>query len=314
MLSERLKFQNIKNAGLLRPGTACHSGFVAGHGASSRPAVAFFKEVLRYEGATIDISQLANSLDEFKNEFDAAKAHAQAQDFPWYPYDSLGNFIWLDRLLTGTNRDLEALVAQLPILDIGCADGATSFLLERRGFKVDVIDNPSTNFNGMRGLHTLKAAMRSRIGIHTVDLDSQFRLPDKRYGLVLLLGLLYHLKNPFYVLERLSFRARFCLLSTRVTKFAPDRERRLEDLAVGYLVDPFETNNDPTNFWIFSKTGLERLISRTGWILRDYLSVGNVENSDPATPDGDERAFCLLESQRPWAEASSPWWRNIFRA
>jgi tRNA (mo5U34)-methyltransferase len=204
------------------------------------------------------------------------------------------------------------LAGELPILDIGCADGATSFYLERHGFKLDVIDHPPTNFNGMRGVRTLKRALRSRIGIHAVDLDAQFRLPRQDYGLVLFLGLLYHLKNPFYVLETLSRHARFCVLSTRVTKFAPDRETLLRDLPVAYLVDPLETNNDPTNFWIFSRTGLERLISRTGWRLHHYLPVGNVEDSDPATPEGDERAFCLLETERGSEKPAKSSWKKPF--
>jgi tRNA (mo5U34)-methyltransferase len=263
-------------------------------------------------GTVIEISQLANSLYDFKQDFDAAKAGAGSADFQWYPYDSLGNFVWLDRLLTEPHRDFSTLTGELPILDIGCADGAASFFLERQGFKLDVIDHPPTNMNGMRGVRALKTALHSKIGIHAVDLDAQFRLPRRQYGLVLFLGLLYHLKNPFYVLETLSRHARFCVLSTRVTQFAPDRETRLRDLPVAYLVDPHETNNDPTNFWIFSRSGLERLISRTGWRLHDYLAVGNVENSDPATPEGDERAFCLLESERGAESAPKPSWKKLF--
>lgn len=204
------------------------------------------------------------------------------------------------------------LAGGLPILDIGCADGATAFYLERHGFKLDVIDNPPTNMNGMRGVRALKTALNSKIGVHAVDLDAQFRLPRQRYGLVLFLGLLYHLKNPFYVLETLSRHARFCLLSTRVTKFAPDRATLLRDLPVAYLVDPLEANNDATNFWIFSRMGLERLIARAGWRLHGYLPVGNLENSDPSTTEGDERAFCLLESDHSGESAPVAPWKKLF--
>jgi hypothetical protein len=40
---------------------------------------------------------------------------------------------------------------------------------------------------------------------------------------------------------------------------------------------------------------LRRLIKRTGWEPRDFITVGNTVDSDPAGPKGDERAFCLLE-------------------
>ena len=246
----------------------------------------------------VDIGELSRRAKDFRREFEETKARTAEENFPWYPYDSMSNFDALDRLLSGANRDIGKLAGGLPILDIGCADGATSFFLERAGFKVDVIDNPPTNFNGMRGLYRLKDALKSNVNIYSADLDSQFMVPDERYGIVLFLGLLYHLKNPFYALETLASRARYCLLSTRIAKYGPDRNRLLQDLPIAYLVAPQETNNDATTFWIFSKMGLERLISRTGWDVLDYLAVGNTKSSDPASQDGDERAFVLLESER----------------
>src|ERR1700742_3575654 len=116
--------------------------------------------------AQVAISQLANSLGAFKDEFDAARARAASPDFPWYPYDSLSNFIWMDRLLTGPRREIGALVGDLPILDVGCADGASSFYLEKAGFKVEVIDHPLTSNNDMQGVRLLKSALKSKITIH----------------------------------------------------------------------------------------------------------------------------------------------------
>jgi len=49
-------------------------------------------------------------------------------------------------------------------------------------------------------------------------------------------------------------------------------------------VDPAETNNDATNYWIFSQEGLRRIIRRTGWEVRDFITVGDTRNSDPARP------------------------------
>jgi len=245
-----------------------------------------------------DIAKLANAAEDFEVELAEVKKRAAPPDFPWYPYDSMGNFRVLDRLLLEPYRDLAELAHGHPILDVGCADGVTSFFLERAGFEVDIIDYPPTNFNGMRGLHVLKGALRSNVGIHATNLDAQFTLPRAQYGLVFFLGLLYHLKNPFYALETLARHTRFCFLSTRVAKFAPDKKHVLDGLPVAYLVAPDETNNDPTNFWIFSMAGLERLFFRTGWQLRSYVAIGNTKDSDPASQKGDERAFCLLESCR----------------
>ncbi|GAA3366723.1 hypothetical protein GCM10020366_71330 [Saccharopolyspora gregorii] len=90
--------------------------------------------------------------------------------------------------------------------------------------------------------------------VHEIDLDSQFALPAQHYGAVFFLGLLYHLKNPFYVLEALAQRAELCFLSTRVARQAHGRHAAA-GAAGGVLLDPAEANDDATNFWIFSEIG-----------------------------------------------------------
>ena len=111
------------------------------------------------------------------------------------------------------------------------------------------------------------------------------------------LGLLYHLKNPFYVLEALAQRAELCFLSTRVARQAPDGTP-LREQPVAYLLDPAEANDDATNFWIFSETGLKRLFARTGWEVVEFTTVGCADGSEPARADRDERAFALLRSTK----------------
>jgi hypothetical protein len=71
----------------------------------------------------------------------------------------------------------------------------------------------------------------------------------------------------------------------------------LQNVPAAYLVSPDETNNDPTNYWIFTNPGLRRILDRTGWDVLDYMTVGNTLNSNPATSEGDERAFCLVRSR-----------------
>ena len=112
------------------------------------------------------------------------------RDFEWYPYDSLGSWCRLDKMFGGRCRRVLARLASEPLLDIGCADGELAFFLESLGHHVHVMDWPPTNFNGLRGVAALKAALHSAVEIHEVDLDSQFRLPVPRCGLVLLLGAL----------------------------------------------------------------------------------------------------------------------------
>jgi len=204
----------------------------------------------------------------------------------WYPYDPLAS---LDPL-----REIELPVGAGPLADIGCADGDMAFFLESLGFEVDAIDNSAANHNGLRGARALREALGSRVAIHDIDLDTQFVLPRERYTFVFFLGILYHLKNPYYALETLARATSHMLLSTRVARVAGDGTP-IHSLPVAYLLDARETNNDPTNYWIFSEAGLRRILDRAGWNVTAWTTTGCTGRSDPVTRD--ERAFYLLESR-----------------
>jgi len=244
------------------------------------------------------IDDLLIAFPDFVHTLNEVKAKIAPTDFAWYPYGSLYNVPHLGRLLSEPHRDLSRLIGGRRVADIGGADGEMAFFFERQGVAVDVIDWPATNYNGLRGARALKEALGSTVRLHEVDLDSQFQLPEERYGLVLFLGILYHLKNPFYVLEALSHRADWCLISTRIARHTPDGALNLAQYPLGYLLDPTELNNDDTNYWIFSEMGLRRILDRTGWEMRDFITLGDTLHSDPVRPENDERAFCLVQSRR----------------
>lgn len=247
----------------------------------------------------MDFETLRERALAYREDLLARKDKIAPKEFGWYPYDTMANVLHLDSLLSGENRSVFGRLAGTRVADIGAADGDFGFFLEAElGCQVDLIDNAPTNFNGMRGARRLADELDSSTAVHEIDLDSQFRLPAEHYGAVFFLGLLYHLKNPFYVLESLAQRAELCFVSTRVAQLAPDHETRLQEQPIAYLLDPAETNNDATNFWIFSQTGLKRLFDRTGWDVLDFVTVGCQEGSDPCTQDRDERAFALLRSKR----------------
>jgi tRNA (mo5U34)-methyltransferase len=243
-----------------------------------------------------DIGELAAHHADYRQWLRAARDEVNGE-IDWYLYDILGNLSQLDALLHGENRDLGRLAAGGPVADIGGADGDLAFVLERHcGWEVDLIDTAATNMNGLRGARALRDHLASRVVIHDIDLDSQFRLPREEYGLVLLLGTLYHLQNPFYVLQELSRHAEYCLLSTRVIRVAGPERTPVASIPVAYLVGPTETNNDGSNYWMLSATGLERLSGRTGWSVLERHSSGDVVSSDPSSPEHDERIFMLLRS------------------
>ena len=223
---------------------------------------------------------------------------AQRPESFWYPYPTLRNLKPIDQLLTASGFNLLELCRGVhgKLADIGTADGDLAFFLEQNGFSVDAIDFEPTNFNQMGGIRILKQALNSAVTIHSVDLDSQFSLPSERYDTIFLLGILYHLKNPFFVLEKLARIARRCFLGTRIAKKTPDGHSFAKYRSHICWNQRNAIATVPI-FWIFSGEGLKRLIHRTGWNILVYTTIGDTINSTPADPDHDERAFCVLESK-----------------
>ena len=233
--------------------------------------------------------------EEFAAVLQSAKDRVHPRNFEWYRYDSLGNLGHLDRLLS-SHPGLVELAGGNPVLDFGCADGDLAFFLESMGLPVVTFDHVRTNHNGMLGVRALKKELGSKVEIHELDLDNNFEIPEGQYGLALVLGILYHLKNPFYVLETISRRARYCILSTRIARLLPDRKTDVSAVPMAYLLGEDELNADVTNFWIFSEAGLRRIVERANWRVLEFLKIGDTEASDPHSLDHDERAFLLLES------------------
>lgn len=213
----------------------------------------------------------------------------QENAFLWYPYDIMSNIWHMDSLLTGENRNIFDKVKS--IADIGAADGDLGYFFESIGFSVDFIDYSKTNYNKMDGLKTLRQLFNSKANIHDVDLDSQFNLPGS-HDLAVFFGILYHLKNPFYVLEQMAKRYKLCMLSTRVAKYY--NGHRLDECPIAYLCGSLEVNQDDTNYWIFSESGLKKILFRTHWDILDFYTAGEPESD---ALDKDERAYCLLKSR-----------------
>jgi len=247
------------------------------------------------------LDDLIDAAKELRSDLEAIR-RAESPPSGWYPYDSLNNLYHLDRLLEGEHRSITRLSGGLPIADIGAADGEMSFLLDRHGFEVDIIDNAPTNQNGLEGARLLARKLDADVRIIDTNIDRSIDGglggEGREYGLAIFLGILYHLKNPFLAMEQLAAKCRRCLVSTRITRLAPDRNREISDMSLAYLVDRTELNGDPTNFWIFTEVGLRRLFSRTGWRVVNAITVGDTKASDPISMDHDERFFALLENER----------------
>jgi SAM-dependent methyltransferase len=246
------------------------------------------------------------SLRKLAEDFQADLSHLKEQtvipDYGWYPYDSMGALPVLAEMFEPVYAELAQSVTSLPVVDIGCGDGDLAMFFARLGCQVDAVDHAETNFNQLRGAQTLRKILCLPVDIHDLDLNGFFKLPRTYYGLALLLGVLYHLKNPFYVLESVANCADWCVLSTRIAQVTPHRRTRMDDEPLAYLPGSREINNDPTNFWIFSAQGLLRLVERTGWMVIKWRRLGCTVDSDPVRPDADERMLMLLKSRIRYPE------------
>jgi tRNA (mo5U34)-methyltransferase len=262
------------------------------------------------------VSDLVEKAKRFRTILDAARKAAGTAAFDWYPYNSLSSVDHLTRLLGDAHEDVLEAGKRKGILDLGCGDGDLAFFLESQGYAVTGIDYPASNQNGMRGMRALRQELGSKIAIREIDVDNEFPL-DGQYGLTLCLGLLYHLKNPFFVLERVARVSQYCVLSTRIARNLPGGGS-FGKHPLAYLLGEDELNHDDTNFWIFSEPGLRRLLERTRWEILEFFTTGDTKASDPASPDRDERAFCLLKShyggqhldlQKGWHAVEDSGWR-----
>jgi tRNA (mo5U34)-methyltransferase len=271
-------------------------------------------------------STLREQANRFQEHLAAVKSRTPLDPrVTWYPWRSLGQMEVLDTFLHGDSAALMSMIGQDRVLDVGCGDGDIAFFLETLGLEVDAIDHAATNYNLLRGAHALKQSLGSSIRIHAVDLDTRPHLPSSSYGFAVMLGVLYHLKNPFLVLEALARASRYIFLSTRIASLSPDRKTNFGALPVAYLVEEDELNDDNSNFWIFSEKALQRVVRRSGWDVLHYTTGGPAAASDPVTSAGDARAFILAKSRlaapssrfrllRGWHQLEYGAWRWTERA
>jgi tRNA (mo5U34)-methyltransferase len=249
-------------------------------------------------------ADLLSAGQQFQSRLRQIKAETPLRDYGWFPYESLSAMPVLTELISPVYEEIAAAVVSKPVADLGCADGDLTMLLAQFDIEVDAIDHRETNYNQMRGVEALQKALQGRVHLYDLDLDGRFSLPRQDYGLILFLGTLYHLKNPFYALEALAALSDWCLVSTRIAQVAPRTRVRIETEPLAYLLGSREANNDSTNFWIFSPGGLVRLLERAGWMVITSKRVGCSVDSDPVRADADERMFLLAKSRQRHSELS----------
>jgi tRNA (mo5U34)-methyltransferase len=151
----------------------------------------------------------------------------------------------------------------LTVLDIGAWDGFYSFEAKRRG-ALRVLATDSYSWSG-EGWGTKDGFLlaRSALGLDVEDLDIDIMdLSAARVGrfdLVLLLGVLYHLKDPITALERTAEVTAGRLIVETQTSLTWLRS------PAAALYPGRELNDDDTNWWALNPAALHGLLLRVGF-------------------------------------------------
>ncbi|MET3763022.1 methyltransferase domain-containing protein [Sphingomonas sp. UYEF23] len=161
------------------------------------------------------------------------------------------------------------------VLDIGAWDGFFSYEAERRGAgRVLATDHfcwsgPGWgNRDGFDFIHRARDSQVESLDIDVLDLSPEAL---GTFDVVLFLGVLYHVKDPYSCLEA---AARMCsdhLIIETVTALP------LEPLPAMRLYKPGELGGDPTNFWAPNLPALEVMLENFGFTSVEFLA-------SPASP------------------------------
>ncbi len=208
-----------------------------------------------------------------------------------YPYQTLDNWQRLADLFTAAGMTWPATLSQGDILDVGCGDGDLGFYLSHLGHRVDLLDYRETNQNQLRMAEAFASRLPGNHSVLSTDLDRGLNRFDRFYSFAITLGLLYHLKNPFLLLEDLATVTNYTAVSTRIVDKAV-----LPDKTPGaYLVSDNELGTDNTNYWLFNSAGFRRLAERSGWRVLSSIRFGATRAGD--TNRHDAREALLLASK-----------------
>lgn len=194
---------------------------------------------------------------------------------------------------TATNRErfdrigLPLDCSGLRVLDIGCADGYFAFLMEQRGAaEVVAVDYRRRTSSGFDIAHRL---LESKVEFHD---DNVYNLTPEKYGsfdVVLLFGLLYHLRNPLLALDTVRNMTRpggrlfaeTCIIDDAVqladgtTARMSDVAPRLQDAPMWQFYKGDSLNGDITNKWAPNMTGFRHIVEEARFEIVASEAYGN---------------------------------------
>jgi len=166
--------------------------------------------------------------------------------------------------------DLPSSCKGLRVLDIGTADGFFAFEVEKRGGDVIAVDYRSIRKNP--GFKIASRILKSKVKYVT---DNIYNISPRRYGMfdiVLFLGTLYHLPDPFLALETVKRVCKnllyletqtidnaFLTLNKKFVSLS-SLSKELVKTPIMQFYPKDTLNNDPTNFWAPNMACIEAML------------------------------------------------------
>jgi tRNA (mo5U34)-methyltransferase len=190
-----------------------------------------------------------------------------AERIKWFHTMDLGHGVLTDGIYdparTLGRLSLPARLDGLRVLDVGAWDGFYSFEMERRGATVLATDSYSWNGDGW-GTKDGFVLAREALGsaVRDVDIDPTELTPEAVGGthdIVLFLGVLYHLRNPMLVLDRLR------TVTSGVLVVETEMSMLLNRRAAVEFYPGTELNDDPTNWWAPNVAAMKGMLRAAGF-------------------------------------------------
>lgn len=194
---------------------------------------------------------------------------AEINALRWFHQIDFGNglvspgWIGLDKIRRMSNLIFDRPITGKSVLDIGCWDGAYSVEAVRRGAgRVLATDHFAWHGEGWgdrRCFELVRARLAPSIEARDIDVGDLSVDTVGTFDTVLFLGVFYHLRHPFQVLENVAKLAKEVLVvESRI--IAPFSRRPFMRFYPGRELD-----GDPTNWWAPNRPCMEAMLRDLGF-------------------------------------------------
>ncbi len=193
----------------------------------------------------------------------------QIDALPWFHQIDFGNGVLAPGVIKASKiKRMERALFQSvdlqgkSVLDIGCWDGAYSIAAARLGAaRVLATDHYSWNegWGDRRSFDLARKHLAPAVEAMDIAVGDLSEATVGRFDVVLFLGVFYHLRDPFAVLERIAG------LATEVMIVESRLTQQLNPRPVMEFHPGSSLSNDPTNWWTPNRACMEALLKDLGF-------------------------------------------------